>query len=226
MYLNIKESAIFIADSHYNSNRTILKNVLEEIQTEKIQTSQLFLMGDIFDFLSDDITYFQKENQNIIDLINKLSKTIEIIYLEGNHDFNLSDTFPNILVISRQFQPLICTYQKKKIALSHGDIFMPRPYEIYTSFIRSKATGKIANLLDINYILFKNLNSWLLNKNICGDIKDFNSFAQNRIDQYSSYDIDYIIEGHFHQDKRYSNYINLPSLACQKRYFQISELTI
>jgi UDP-2,3-diacylglucosamine hydrolase len=224
MYLNINENAIFIADSHYNSNRPILKETLEEILSKKIITDQLFLMGDVFDFLSDDISYFQNKNKDVIDLINQISHHIEVIYLEGNHDFNLSNTFHNSLVISREYQPLICTYNNKKIALSHGDIFMPKAYNIYTSFIRSKATGKLANILDINNIIFKNLNNWLLNKDICGNIKEFENFAQKRINNYSNYDIDYIIEGHFHQDKQYKNYINLPSLICNGRYFCIKEI--
>ena len=101
---------------------------------------------------------------------------------------------------------------------------MPKLYNIYTSFIRSKATGKLANILDINNIIFKNLNNWLLNKDICGNIKEFENFAQKRINNYSNYDIDYIIEGHFHQDKQYKNYINLPSLICNGRYFCIKEI--
>lgn len=226
MYLNIDESAIFIADSHYNSNRPFLKDTLEQIQTGKIQTKQLFLMGDIFDFLSDDITYFQKEDSSVVSLINELSKSLEIVYLEGNHDFNLSKTFPNILVISREFQPLICEYKSVKIALSHGDIFMPKSYEIYTSFIRSRATGKLANILDINHIIFRKLNTWLQGKNICGTMKNFEEFAEKRIKNYQKYNVNFIIEGHFHQDKKYKNYINLPSLVCQKRYFKIKELPI
>jgi UDP-2,3-diacylglucosamine hydrolase len=225
MYLNIDESAIFIADSHYNLNKDKLKEILFNIKLKKIDTKQLFLMGDIFDFLSDDISYFQKQNKNIIDLINDLSSQIEVIYLEGNHDFNLNLTFPNILVISREYQPLLCKLNNQKIALAHGDIFMPKSYEFFTNFIRSQATGKILNLLDINNFIFKKLDLWLLNKNICEDMKDFNNFAQNRINLYQQkYDIDIIIEAHYHQDKRYKNYINLPSLFCNKKYFSAKEI--
>jgi UDP-2,3-diacylglucosamine hydrolase len=224
MYLNIKSDAIFIADSHYNTNRTILKDVLEDIISFKISTNQLFLMGDIFDFLSDDVTYFQNQNKDIIKLINKLSKSIEIIYLEGNHDFNLSSTFSNLLLIPRDTQPLICKYKDKKVSLAHGDIFMPTAYNIYTKIIRLQITGFIINLLDIKHILLNSINRWLLKKNICGNITNFNSFAQTRINKYKKLDIDIIIEGHYHQDKRFKNYINLPSLICNGRYFEISEL--
>jgi UDP-2,3-diacylglucosamine hydrolase len=224
MYLNIDKSAIFIADSHFNKNRPQLQEFLIDIKTKKITTKQLFLMGDIFDFLSDDIRYFKDINKETINIINELSNTIDIIYLEGNHDFNLFDTFPKLLIIPRHNQPLICKYNNQTISLAHGDIFMPTAYNIYTNFIRSKATGLIANILDINNIIFKSLNNWLLKKDICGTIDDFNSFAKNRIKKYEALNIDIIIEGHFHQDKRYKNYINLPSLVCNGRYFKISEL--
>lgn len=224
MYLNIHESAIFIADSHYNSNRQELKPILLDIKSQKIKTTQLFLMGDIFDFLSDDISYFQNQNKEIIDLINLLSNNIEIVYLEGNHDFNLASTFPQATIIPREYQPIICTFQNTKVSLAHGDIFMPKAYNIYTNFIRSRATGKLANILDINNIIFKKLDSWLLQKSICGNIDNFDTFAHKRIDLYKKHSVDIIIEGHFHQDKRFNNYINLPSLACNKRYFTAKEM--
>jgi UDP-2,3-diacylglucosamine hydrolase len=224
MYLNIDKSAIFIADSHYNSNRTELLNVLQSIQSEKIKTNQIFLMGDNFDFLCDGITYFIEQNKEVIDFINDLSVTKEIIYLEGNHDFNLSTLFPNVLVISRDFQPLICEYENKKIALSHGDIFMNKSYEIFTSIVRSRATAFFFNLFDINQILSKKLNAWLLQKHLYSYHKDFDQTMTKRSKSYEKYNVDFIIEGHFHQDRSQGKYINLPSLACQNKYVVMEDL--
>jgi UDP-2,3-diacylglucosamine hydrolase len=224
MYLNIENSAIFIADSHFNINRLHLQDTLLNIKSKKIKTTQLFLMGDIFDFLSDDIEYFQNLNKDIINIINELSNDINIIYLEGNHDFNLFKTFPNIQIIPRKSQPLLCKYNNLTISLAHGDIFMPKAYNIYTTIIRSQIMKVLLNFIDINHFIFKKLNLWLLQKNICGTIEDFDTFAQKRIDKYAHYNVDIIIEGHFHQDKRYKNYINLPSLVCNKRYYSSSAI--
>jgi len=131
MHLDIKDDAIFIADSHYNKNRIEFELFLDDIIAKKIKTSQLFLMGDMFDFLSSYIKYFIKINQSVINKINIISLDIQIIYLEGNHDFNLQDIFPNVKVIKRENQPLIVQNQNKKIAISHGDIFTPFGYNLY-----------------------------------------------------------------------------------------------
>ena len=113
MSLKITDDAIFIADSHYNKNRQQLKYFLYKLKSDEIKTSQLFLMGDIFDFLTPEIIYFKKQNQDVINLLNELSNTIDMVYLEGNHDYNLKVLFPNILVIPRKKQPFYCTYQNK-----------------------------------------------------------------------------------------------------------------
>ena len=219
MLLSLKEDAIFIADSHYNKQRIEFKKILDDILTNQIKTSQLFLMGDMFDFLCAEVSYFKTINQNIINTINQLSLDIEIIYLEGNHDFNLKDLFPNCTVVKRQNQPLILEYKEKYIAISHGDIFTPTSYNIFTAIMRNRYFLKLLNLFDIKNNISKYFENKLIKKDICHDFKDFDKFAQNRLDLYKKYDdISLIIEGHYHQGKEYKQYINIPSLACDNFY--------
>ncbi|MEA2050293.1 MAG: UDP-2,3-diacylglucosamine diphosphatase [Campylobacterota bacterium] len=213
--MKLNDNTIFISDSHYNSTRTILFTLLNKIELKEISTTQLFLMGDIFDFLSNDILYFKKINQDIIDLINKLSNDIEIIYLEGNHDFNLKDIFPNVFVISRENQPISIKNDKKTISLAHGDIFTPFGYNLYTLFIRNSYIQKFLNIIDINNWLSKKIEKNLKSKNICKKQKDFQYFINQRI---KNYNIDLVIEGHFHQGIITDNYINLPALCCTNEY--------
>ncbi len=216
MHLDIKDDAIFIADAHYNTNRVEFDHFLDQILQNQIKTSQIFFMGDMFDYLSGQIDYFKTVNKLIIDKINHISKTISIIYFEGNHDYNLSLIFPNIQVISRIQQPLIANYQNKKVALAHGDIFTPLGYNIYSAIIRSVFVLKILNQFTF---LPSKVEQFLIDKNICTSFKNFERFASNRIKLYQSYGVDFIVEGHFHQGKKYKNYINIPSFACDKNYF-------
>ncbi len=216
--IELREDAIFIADSHFNKNRQQLKIFLKQLHNNTLTTTQLFLMGDIFDFLAPQIYYFRKQNQQMVDLLNELSKTIEIIYLEGNHDYNLQPLFPNILVISRKQQPLYCTYQNKKVSIAHGDIFTPFGYNLYSLIIRNKLFLNFLNFIDINNWLTKQIDRWLLQKNICSECIDFEKFSENRISLYSD-DIDLIIEGHFHYGKQTNRYINIASLSCSKQYY-------
>ena len=115
MCLNLQESAIFIADTHYNEKNQILESFLQDIKSAKIKTSQLILMGDIFDFLTYQTKYFIRKNKEVIDLINELALSIEIVYLEGNHDYNIQKIFPNIKVYTRAQQPISAKYKDKTI---------------------------------------------------------------------------------------------------------------
>ena len=220
MSLNITEDAIFIADSHFNKGRPELKIFLLKLLSNEIQTSQLFLMGDMFDFLAPQIDYFIKKNQEVIDILNELSNSIEIVYLEGNHDYNLQPLFPNIQIVSRKNQPLYCTYQNKKIAISHGDIFTPFGYNLYTSIIRNKLFLNFLNMIDINNWLTKKIDNWLLQKDISSQCDDFKKFSEYRISLYQE-NIDLIIEGHFHYGEQTRKYINVPSLSCSNKYYSL-----
>ena len=215
----IQDNAIFIADAHYNHKRIQLKKILEMIQNETLYSKQIFLMGDIFDFLSSEISYFKTVNNNIIKLINKLSITHEIIYLEGNHDYNLQSLFPNVMVISRDNQPLFILQENKQIALAHGDIFTPSLYNLYTAIIRNHYFMKFINSIDINHSISKYIEKNLIHKSICHKQNNFKTFINQRISDYNAFKTtDLIIEGHYHQGYKNEKYINLPSLACDNQY--------
>ena len=214
----LKEKVIFIADSHYNGTRDILLKLLYELDDNKIIVDQLFLMGDIFDFLSYEISYFKIKNKLVIDLINKISKKIEIIYFEGNHDFNLKKLFPYCLVIPRSKQPILIIYKNKHIKLSHGDIYTPFLYDIYTFIIRNTMVLKLLNSIDIKFWLTKMIEIKLSKKQICKKNQIFKAVIEQRIKQYNC---DLIIEGHFHQNILNDNYINIPSLFCDKEYLYL-----
>jgi UDP-2,3-diacylglucosamine hydrolase len=207
--LNLNIDAIFLADTHYNQNRTELKQILLDILNGKTKTSQLILLGDIFDFLAPQIKYFVQQNQTIIDILNQLSKQIQIVYLEGNHDFNLQPLFPNIMVISRANQPYICEQNNQLVSLAHGDIFTPIDYEIFTIFIRNRFILFLINLIDINNWITKRFNTWLLNKNIKNSCLNIDDFVNKRVKLYSKYNVNKIIEGHFHYKITKENYINV-----------------
>jgi len=219
MSLNIQENAIFIADSHFNEKRVDLLIFLKKLQSKEIKTTQLFLMGDIFDFICSQSSFFVNKNQEVIDLLNDLSNSIQIVYLEGNHDYNLKVLFPNISLFKQEEQPIFATLGNQSVALSHGDIYINSSYATYCKIIRNSILLESLNLIDFNNWLSKKINNYLLSKNICHIIENFESLAQKRTENY---DQDIIIEGHYHQGKQYTfgnkKYINIPSLICNKEY--------
>ncbi len=223
MFLSLKKDAIFVADSHFNQNHQEFLTFLKKLDSGEIKTTQLILMGDNFDFITGECKYFIKINQELIDILNKLSKSLEMLYLEGNHDYNIQSLFPNIKVIKRESQPFITkTFDNKTVSLSHGDNFIDWKYDLYCSVIRNSPLLKFLNLFDFNFFISKKIENALLGKNICHDFKNFKQLVMKRINNYKT---DIIIEGHYHQGKSYEIneklYVNIPSLCCSKQYTRL-----
>jgi UDP-2,3-diacylglucosamine hydrolase len=217
--ISLNIDAIFIADAHDNSNRKIVYSALKEV--ERLQPSQLFLVGDIFDLLVGEVEYTKKLYRQEISLINKLAKTIEVFYFEGNHDFSLEGLFENVTLYSRKQQPVVFQKDDQLVSIAHGDVFENFGYDLYTAIIRNSTLLKILNFIDIhiNYTISKKIIEKLSYKQQCRKYSGFEENIERRISLYPPYDI--IIEAHFHQDKRYKNYINLPSLACNTHLFKL-----
>ena len=220
MYHKIEDGAIFIADSHFNEKRGELLLFLQKLEAKEIVCKQLFLMGDMIDFISSESTYFIKRSSEVISILNKLSKEIEIFYFEGNHDYNLKPIFPNINVYKRENQPIVFKYMNSDIAISHGDIYTnDNFYEKYCKVVRNHYFLVFMNLIDIKNIISKKIYYSLLDKNICRKIDHFEEIVKKRVSNYSE---DFIIEGHFHQGSEFQidkkRYKNIQSLTCSKEY--------
>ena len=82
------------------------------------------------------------------------------------------------------------------------------------------------NFLDINFFISKKIEQVLENKNICHNLNYFEELVNKRVKNYIE---DIIIEGHYHQAKSYKignqEYINIPSLCCQKSFTRFKNKT-
>ncbi|MDD2356547.1 MAG: metallophosphoesterase [Thiovulaceae bacterium] len=221
----LKEGAFVISDAHYSSHRPELKALLQEIDSGILKPSQLILMGDIFDTLFGPIPYTLYVNQKMIDLLNSIAQKIEVIYLEGNHDFCLHSVFENIKVYPLASQPLTCKYKDKTILLAHGDFGEGLGYKIYTSLIRNRFILTCLKYIDClgNHFILKKLDTYLQEKEDCNHFENFMEYIIIRLAKRFSNSCDYFIEGHFHQNRSFlvDNfiYINLAAFACNQRYF-------
>lgn len=223
----LKEGAILIADAHYAPWRTPFFDFLRAVDKGEIQTSQLILMGDVFDLLFGDVDATLSLNHEAIALLNNLATRIEILYLEGNHDFRLRSVFPNIRIVTRAHQPFNVAYKNQTIALSHGDTSMGFGYELYTAIIRNRVVLKVLNQLDQwrgNFIV-KRLIAMMKRKHHCNAIENFSQLINKRLNQYTGKKADVMIEGHFHQNSSFEvtgmEYINLGAFACNERYYAV-----
>jgi len=208
--VTIEEGAIFVADAHYPHHGNALPLLLDNIESGRVVTTQLFLMGDIFDLLIGGLEYSYTPNQTIIDTINRLSNSIDIHYIEGNHDFRLQSIFPNVIIYPRTSQPLFMSYNTKRVGLSHGDIYgCGVAHNTMSRVIRSSIFITLAKPIQ-RYLIDRQI-TILTKKSISHTIDRFYKLADTIIASYGETDI--IIEGHLHQARIYQNYISLPSLA-------------
>jgi len=230
MLHKLQDDALFIADAHYQVGvREDFNDFLLALENEEIQTSQLIMMGDMFDLLVGAIDYTVMQNQEVIQRINTLSQNKEIFYFEGNHDFDLQKLFPNVTVIPRSQQPLVCTYHDKRLALSHGDLHQGWRYQLFCTLLRHPISLKLLNFIDKNRDNFisKNILQKQHNKNICKKIDNFHQKIKLKSKKYdiAGNRFDVICEGHYHMNEKYSfegaQYVLFASYACGKSYFTI-----
>ncbi|AJD06861.1 UDP-2,3-diacylglucosamine diphosphatase [Campylobacter lari] len=221
----IKENAIFIADAHENENRRGFWEFLQALKDKKIQAPQLFLMGDIFDLLIYEVKATHGFAKVYIDLLEELADEIEIIYLEGNHDFNLAKFFKKVKVFSIKQQPLLCEFQDKTLVkLAHGDIFLKPFLQFCLKSLRNHYLLFFLNFLNIiskekiTQKILKNQNK----KQLIRKIPHFSTLIKERLKHYN---IGFMIEGHYHQDVflEYENikYLNLATFAYKESFFVV-----
>jgi UDP-2,3-diacylglucosamine hydrolase len=226
--IELKEGAYIISDAHYSPDRPQLLSFIKAIHSKELQPTQLILMGDIFDALFGLIDYTYETNQEMIDLLEAIAEDIEVLYFEGNHDFNLKAVFKNIKIFPIAQQPLLASYKDKKISFAHGDFDAPFGYQLYTALIRNPFILFILKYIDkaLNHLIINKIEGHLDKKDDCKKLEWFDDFIQRRFE--SGFKCDFFLEGHFHQNQTLFlsgfTYINLGAFACNQRYFIVKSM--
>lgn len=225
----VKSGAIFIADSHENENRENFWYFLCALKSGEIKTPQLFLMGDMFDFLAGECEFFVKFYERYVRAIDELGEKMEIYYFEGNHDFNLAPLFKNVKAYPIGAQPVkFASECGQSVLIAHGDIFLPFVAKYALRFLRVKWFLKTMNFFDkfLNFRLSKQILNKLKRKILDYKIPNFKNLVEAKMRRYNAfYEADVVIEGHYHQGEQYTigkqKYINIPSFACEQSYFVV-----
>lgn len=223
----LHEGAILVADAHCAPWRTSFINFLIALESGKIQTTQLILMGDVFDLLFGSIPDTLELNREAVDLLERLSHRLEIVYLEGNHDFDLGGIWSTIRIVPRASQPFLMRSGDTQLALAHGDIYTDRGYEWYTAVIRNRTVLKVLEGLNRfgGGFIVRKLIDMMKRKHHCKPIEGFETMIRHRLLPEQMGTIGYWIEGHYHQNKAFelgeTHYVNLPAFACNERYFSV-----
>jgi UDP-2,3-diacylglucosamine pyrophosphatase LpxH len=122
----IKIKILFISDTHLgnkNARTDLLLSVLKKYEFEN-----LFIVGDFIDMTAmKKKFYWNQKSSTIIQKILKLSKTVNVVYLVGNHDYYVRSIIEEENIYLGKI--LICdeyiyeTSDNKKMLIVHGDCF-------------------------------------------------------------------------------------------------------
>jgi UDP-2,3-diacylglucosamine pyrophosphatase LpxH len=114
--------AIVISDLHLGSENCqarALTRFLDDLHEGFTQTHSLILNGDVFD--SIDFRRLKKHHWKVLSLLRKLSDTIEIVWVNGNHD-GPAEIISHLLGVEVRDE-LILESAGRRILLHHGHRF-------------------------------------------------------------------------------------------------------
>jgi UDP-2,3-diacylglucosamine pyrophosphatase LpxH len=114
--------AIILSDVHLgcsNCQAKLLCEFLEGIVDEPLLTKKLILNGDVFD--SIDFRRLGKNHWKVLSLIRKLSDTIEIIWICGNHDGS-AEIVSHLLGVTVKDEDVLVS-GGRRILVMHGHAF-------------------------------------------------------------------------------------------------------
>lgn len=130
---------VFISDAHLKGlddpNQDSVVRFLDGL--ERVDT--LIILGDLFDFWTGFNEVVRRNYLPVLEsLIRLRKKGVEIIYLEGNHDFGMGSFFTDTLNARVYPESADVVLDGKRFYLAHGDmVHMTAGYRLWRGFLRS-----------------------------------------------------------------------------------------
>ena len=124
---NVKKNIYFASDQHFGAPTAEESKIREQKFVEwldviKQDASELFLLGDLFDFWFE---YKYAVPKGFIRVLGKLAELsdsgIKIHFFVGNHDLWMNTYFKNELNIETYYKPTEFTFNNKTFLIEHGD---------------------------------------------------------------------------------------------------------
>lgn len=136
----------FVSDIHLgypNHAESLIreKKLVCWLNSIKDKTSELFLLGDVFDFWWEWKHVIPKGYSRFFGKICEFTDAgIPVHFFTGNHDIWAFDYLPKELGVKLHRKPLVCEIKGKKFYIAHGDGLGPydKPYKILKWFFTNK----------------------------------------------------------------------------------------
>jgi UDP-2,3-diacylglucosamine hydrolase len=139
-----KSTVYFVSDAHWGRNDPTMEKqklhyLIEFFREIHEKGSQLFIVGDLFDFWFEWQSVIPKQAFPILVQLKSLtSNGIQIHYLAGNHDFQLQGFLETEIGVKVYPAELDITLNGKRFFIYHGDGLLSRDwrYRILKRIIR------------------------------------------------------------------------------------------
>ena len=149
---------LFIGDAHITPDETDFQTRLSRFLVSLPgRYDYLFVMGDLFEFWFGFEGYtYQEEYGPVLDAFHVLSERgVQIVYLEGNHDFNMGSVFTEDLHAQVYPDAHSMVMDGKRWFVTHGDLVAAEGlrYGTYRKLIKNPVTYGLIRLLGPKKIL-------------------------------------------------------------------------
>ncbi|OGP53687.1 MAG: hypothetical protein A2Y65_00150 [Deltaproteobacteria bacterium RBG_13_52_11] len=145
---------IFVGDAHFafgDGDGERRKHFFRFIQKNRSRLDTLVIMGDFFDFWFGfrNLSPLKKEYGDILGFLAGLrADGVKVLYLEGNHDFQLGTYISEKLGIKVYDHRAVIDLNGKRVYLAHGDRVSPtKGHWILTWLMRNRVTYCLFSLL-------------------------------------------------------------------------------
>lgn len=144
---------VFLADAHIaglgDPNQRLLAEFLDSLSSSKNPPDKVVFLGDIFDFWMGFNEVVAREYSTLLKAFVGLHKEgIDIIYLEGNHDYSMGAFFTGTLKVGVYGDDCEMRLDGKRLFLSHGDRAAGDvKYSIWRWFLRNILGELLSDLL-------------------------------------------------------------------------------
>lgn len=120
-------TALFVSDAHFGTDHETaekerVNSFVAFLRYAREQADTLYIVGDLFDFWFEYRQVLPRTHIMVLTELDALVRSgVRVIYLAGNHDYWIGESFTDMLGIEVSYNPLDLDIQGKRVLVTHGD---------------------------------------------------------------------------------------------------------